>query len=109
LDDGGTLVAAGFDETSPAGTAPLLVAVRPSAIVLHTSRPEHTSARNVWPGAVTGLEPLADRVRVEGAGAPGALVDVTPDAVADLRLAEGRSVWLSVKATEVDVYPDPAF
>jgi molybdate transport system ATP-binding protein len=46
---------------------------------------------------------------VEVAGAPGALVDVTPDAVADLRLAEGRSVWLSVKATEVDVYPDPAF
>jgi molybdate transport system ATP-binding protein len=109
LADGGTLVAAGFDETSPAGPAPLLVAVRPSAVVLHTSRPEHTSARNVWPGAVTGLEPLADRVRVEVAGAPGALVDVTPDAVADLRLAEGRSVWLSVKATEVDVYPDPAF
>ena len=109
LDDGGTLVAAGFDETSPVGTAPLLVAVRPSAVVLHTSRPEHTSARNVWPGTVTGLEPLADRVRVEVAGAPGALVDVTPDAVADLRLAEGRSVWLSVKATEVDVYPDPAF
>jgi molybdate transport system ATP-binding protein len=109
LDDGGTLVAAGFDETSPVGTAPLLVAVRPSAVVLHTSRPEHTSARNVWPGTVTGLEPLADRVRVEVAGAPGALVDVTPDAVADLRLAEGRSVWLSVKATELDVYPDQAF
>jgi molybdate transport system ATP-binding protein len=108
LDNGGTLVAAGFDETSPAGTVPLLVAVRPSAVVLHTSRPEHTSARNVWPGTVSGLEPLADRVRVDVAGAPGALVDVTPDAVADLRLAEGRSVWLSVKATEVDVYPDPA-
>ena len=109
LADGGRLVAAGLDETLPAGTPPLLVAVRPSAVVLHTSRPEHTSARNVWPGTVTGLEPLADRVRVEVAGAPGALVDVTPDAVADLRLAEGRSVWLSVKATEVDVYPDPAF
>jgi len=57
---------------------------------------------------VTGLEPLADRVRVEVAGAPRALVDVTPEAVADLRLADGEPVWLSVKATEVDVYPDPA-
>jgi molybdate transport system ATP-binding protein len=108
LDGGGTLVAAGVDDATPAGLASLLVAVRPSSIVLHTSRPEHTSARNIWPGEVTGLEPLADRVRVEIAGAPGALVDITPDAVAELRLSEGRSVWLSVKATEVDVYPDPA-
>lgn len=108
LDDGGTLFVAGLDETLPSETAPLLVAVRPSAVVLHTSRPEHTSARNVWPGTVTGLEPLADRVRVEVTGAPRALVDVTPEAVADLRLADGQSVWLSVKATEVDVYPNPA-
>ena len=107
LDDGGTLFAAGFDETLPADTAPLLVTIRPSAVVLHTTRPEHTSARNIWSGTITGLEPLADRVRVEVAGPPGVLVDVTPEAVADLRLAEGRSVWLSVKATEVDVYPDP--
>ena len=108
LHDGGTLFAAGLGETLPADTVPLLVAIRPSAVVLHTSRPEHTSARNIWPGTINGLEQLADRVRVKVVGAPGVLVDVTPEAVADLRLAEGRSVWLSVKATEVDVYPDPA-
>ena len=108
LDDGVTLFAAGFDATLPADTAPLLVAIRPSAVVLHTSRPEHTSARNIWPGTITGLEQLADRVRVEVAGPPSVLADVTPEAVADLRLAEGRSVWLSVKATEVDVYSNPA-
>jgi molybdate transport system ATP-binding protein len=108
LHDGGSLIAAGFDDSWPGEAIPVLVAVRPNAIVLHESRPEHASARNVWPGTVTGLEPLTDRVRLEVAGTPGALVDVTPEAVAELRLSEGRSVWLSVKATEVDVYPDPA-
>jgi molybdate transport system ATP-binding protein len=34
------------------------------------------------------------------------LVDLTPAAVADLGLRPGLSVWLSAKATEVDVYPE---
>jgi molybdate transport system ATP-binding protein len=33
-------------------------------------------------------------------------VDITPAAVADLRLAPGQAVWLSAKATEVIAYPD---
>jgi molybdate transport system ATP-binding protein len=44
---------------------------------------------------------------VQVAGTPSALVDITADAVADLGLVEGSAVWLSAKATEVDVYPDP--
>jgi molybdate transport system ATP-binding protein len=86
----------------------VLVAVRPSSIALHTVAPDHLSTRNVWPGAVRGLELLTDRVRVQVAGPPDALVDITPDAVAALRLAAGDEVWLSVKATDLDVYPDPA-
>ena len=48
---------------------------------------------------------LADRVRLDLAGRPPALVDVTPAAVAELALAPGREVWLSLKATELEVYP----
>ena len=33
------------------------------------------------------------------------LADVTPAAVAELGLAPGEPVWVSVKATEVQVYP----
>ena len=33
------------------------------------------------------------------------VAEVTPGAVADLRLGEGGPVWVSVKATEVVVYP----
>jgi molybdate transport system ATP-binding protein len=105
LAAGGTLVA------TPPGSTPrvntmVLVAVRPSAISVHTERPGHGSPRNLWAGTITGLEMLADRVRAQVDGRPSALVDLTPAAVADLGLRPGLSVWLSAKATEVDVYPE---
>ena len=46
--------------------------------------------RSAWPGA--GRHPTV-------------IVDVTPGAVADLRLSRGTGLWLSAKATELDVYP----
>ncbi|GAA1901235.1 ABC transporter ATP-binding protein [Lapillicoccus jejuensis] len=83
----------------------VLAAVSPSAVVLSTAAPGPTSARNVWPGTVEGVELLTDRVRVEVGGPPHAFVDVTPAAVAELGLHPGQPVWLSAKATETDVYP----
>jgi len=47
---------------------------------------------------------LADRVRLNLDGQPSALVDVTPAAVAELSLSPGRQVWLTTKATELEVY-----
>jgi len=82
----------------------VLAAVRPSAIVVSTRRPDSGSARNTWPAKVTGLTLLADRVRLDLDGQPPALVDVTPAAVAELSLSAGSQVWLSVKATELEVY-----
>ena len=101
LDAGGSLSASAA--TSAAAGA-VLVALRPSTITIHTSPPEHASPRNVWSGRVSGMELLTDRVRVQVDGAPSALVDVTADAVADLGLVEGAAVWLSAKATDIDVY-----
>jgi len=82
----------------------VLAAVRPSAIVVSTRRPDSGSARNTWPAKVTGLTLLSDRVRLDLDGQPPALVDVTPAAVAELSLSPGSQVWLSVKATELEVY-----
>jgi molybdate transport system ATP-binding protein len=82
----------------------VLAAVRPSAIVVSTRRPDSSSARNTWPAKVTGLTLLADRVRLDLDGQPPALVDVTPAAVAELSLSPGSQVWLSVKATDLEVY-----
>jgi molybdate transport system ATP-binding protein len=102
LDSGGTLVGADV----PAGR--VLVAVRPSAITVHTEPPHGSSARNTWPARVTGLAPLGDRVRVSVDGAPPATVDVTAASVAELALAPGTAIWLSAKATDVSAYPAPA-
>jgi molybdate transport system ATP-binding protein len=101
LDGGGEIRGA----TKVAAGEHVLVAVPPSAVSLHLERPGPGSARNVWSGVVDGLEPLHDRVRVHVRAQPPLLVDVTPAAVAELGLRPGSAVWLSVKATEVEVYP----
>jgi molybdate transport system ATP-binding protein len=88
-------------------TDDVLVAIRPASIAIHSKRPDHASPRNMWSGTVAGMELLTDRIRVQIDGAPPALVDVTPDAVAELDLVAGRQVWLTAKATDVDVYPEP--
>ena len=106
LDGGGTLAVSLQDEMRSG--ARVLVGLRPSAITIHSTRPEQASPRNVWPGTVAGLELLADRVRVQVDGVPPALVDITPAAVAELGLHTGQPVWLSAKATETDAYPDAA-
>jgi molybdate transport system ATP-binding protein len=102
----GTLTATYAGTPSPGDR--VLVAIRPTAIAVHTTKPEHLSARNVWPGTITGLELLSDRIRAQVTGAPNALVDLTPDAVAELNLVEGTAVWLSAKATDLDTYPEPS-
>jgi len=99
LDHGGTLVVPDHGSHGQ-----VLVAVRPSAVTVSTSRPDGTSARNGWQGAVVGLTLLADRVRLDVDGPPRTLVDVTPAAVAELGLHAGAQVWLSVKATDLEVY-----
>jgi molybdate transport system ATP-binding protein len=83
---------------------PVFALVHPRAVVLHRSPPEG-SARNTWAGEVRSLDLHGDRVRVEVAGSPTIVAEVTPPASAELRLRDGGKVWVSVKATEIDVYP----
>jgi molybdate transport system ATP-binding protein len=99
LTDGGAFVVADHGLHGD-----VFVAVRPSAVVVSTQRPEHGSARNTWPARITGLTMLADRVRLDVEGKPSALVDVTPAAVAELSLSPGSEVWLTAKATDLEVY-----
>jgi molybdate transport system ATP-binding protein len=77
--------------------------IHPRAVALHRHRPEGTP-RNVWPGEAAGVDLLGDRARVRVEGALSLVAEVTPAAVAELALAGGGPVWMSVKATEVSVY-----
>jgi molybdate transport system ATP-binding protein len=103
LAEGGTLVVPDHGQHGD-----VLVAVRPSAIVVSTQPPQPSSARNTWPAKISGLTLLADRVRLDLDGQPPALADVTPAAVAELSLDPGSQVWLTAKATDLEVYPTTA-
>ena len=102
LDNGSTLSA-----PTAGHVGGVLVAFRPSAVAVYLDRPAHGSPRNAWTGTVDSIELLTDRVRLHVSGQLEVYVDVTPAAVADLRLAPGTVVWLTVKSTEIDVYPSP--
>jgi molybdate transport system ATP-binding protein len=99
LDDGGEIRIA--DQSIEDA---VIVALRPEAISVHLQHPEG-SARNVWQSRVSSLEARGDLVRLEVDGPPALTAVITPAAVADLGLHEGADVWLTAKATDLDVYP----
>ena len=98
LVGGGTVVAADINHGE------VFAAVHPHAVALHRRVPEGTP-RNVWAGTADAVEVVGDRVRVQVTGPVPIVAEVTPAAAAELRLGDGGQVWVSVKATEVTVYP----
>ncbi|MFC9810571.1 ABC transporter permease [Streptomyces virginiae] len=98
LAAGGRLVVA---EALPEGAQALAI-IAPEAVSVHRDRPGG-SPRNVWRGTVREITAVGSRLRVLIASpdAPDLVAEITPDAAAELRLADGSEVWTSVKATEV--------
>ncbi|MFI8340991.1 ABC transporter permease [Streptomyces sp. NPDC085639] len=98
LAAGGRLVAA---EALPGGTRALAI-IAPEAVSVHRERPGG-SPRNVWPGTVREITSVGSRLRVLIASdeAPDLVAEITPEAAAELGVADGVAVWTSVKATEV--------
>jgi molybdate transport system ATP-binding protein len=90
--------------TATALDGPAFVAFRPNAVTLHRHVPAG-SARTVWSGHARELFASGDRARIQVAGPVPLIAEVTPDAVAELDLADGGQVWASVKATDINVYP----
>jgi molybdate transport system ATP-binding protein len=97
LEGGHVVVAA----DTPAGD--VFVLIHPKAVALHRHPPEGTP-RNVWRSTAEAVDMEGDRARVRVGGLVPLVAEVTPAAVAELRLAEGGEVWATVKATEVEVY-----
>ncbi|MFI5750215.1 ABC transporter permease [Streptomyces sp. NPDC051644] len=100
LTGGGTLVVA---DPLPPGTNSLAI-IAPEAVAVHRDKPAG-SPRNVWPGTVREITTSGSRLRVliTSDHAPDLVAEITPQAVAELSLAEGTPVWTSVKATEATV------
>ncbi|WP_433593488.1 ABC transporter ATP-binding protein [Nocardia sp. CA-145437] len=98
VEGGGVLAVA-----DPA-SGPVFLAFPPTAVSLHLEQPSG-SPRNTWQVTVAGVEQHANTTRVRLDGTPSVLADVTPAAVAELRLQPGLRLWAAVKATEIHSYP----
>ncbi len=75
----------------------------PSDVSLSRQLPV-SSARNVFQGRVREIVHLGDKVRVSLNGALAMCAEVTAAALDDLELAEGDTVFASVKATAIKLY-----
>ncbi len=81
----------------------VFVVVPPRAVALHRDTPAGTP-RNVWQGRIHSVELIGNRARVRVIDPFPIVAEVTRASVHDLALHEGERVWLSLKATEVEVY-----
>jgi len=104
--EGHALVLAGGARLVLAGAyeGMLAAVVHPRAVSLYPARPDG-SPRNAWPATVAAATPLGECVRARLDGAIPIVAEVTARAAADLALAPGRPLWVSLKATEIQVVP----
>ena len=98
LDGGGQLTC-----TSPATGATLAV-ITPAAVSVSRQRPEGQQ-KNTWPGQISAVDLMGDRVRVRMDGAPPITAEVPPAAVDQLKLDDGGDLWASVSPADITVYP----
>ena len=83
---------------------PVLITIHPNAISLHDEEP-HGSPRNTWATTVANVEPLGEITRITVDDPLPLSADITPASTEALHLRPGSAVWVSIKATEIDVNP----
>lgn len=88
-----------------AAPGPSFAIIRPHSIMLVRTVGSEASARNQWPGTITELDRLGDRVRVGIDGPFPLTAEITVAAMDALALRPGDEIHASVKATDIDVYP----
>ena len=85
-------------------TGDVLASIHPRAISVHRSQPEG-SPRNTWETTVQRVEHYGDRVRLQFGVPLDLTAEITPGSEQALGIAEGSVVWLSIKATEIELQP----
>jgi molybdate transport system ATP-binding protein len=100
LESGATLSVADAAEPS----RDVLVAIHPRAVALFPTQPSGTP-RNTWQATIDALDIHDDSVRVHLDGPIPIVAQITAAALADLALTEGSTLWVAVKATEIDHWP----
>jgi len=98
LEGGGELIVA------EALAGDVFAVLHPHAVTLLRSRPEG-SPRNVWQGRIEEIDVEGTVARIRVATVPAVVAEVTMAAVEALGLATGSEIWVTVKATEIALYP----
>jgi len=98
LDGGGALIVA------QALAGDVFAVVHPRAVALLQVKPEGTP-RNVWRGSIDQIDVVGPVARIRVTTTPPIVAEVTMMAVEVLGLAPGQDVWVTVKATEILLYP----
>ena len=80
----------------------VVVSIRPSSVAVHAERPMG-SPRNVWQARVDVVEVIGDRARLRTGGPLPLSVEITRESARTLGVNPGVTVWLSVKATDIEV------
>ena len=79
-------------------------AIRPEHVSLYLDQP-HGTPRNVWQARLLSATPYGTTVRCDLDGPVPLTADITATAFAELGLGPNSTVWASVKAHEIEVYP----
>ncbi len=95
------------DADPPTKGEPAVAVFNPGSASIRLRPPAEAGLRNVVAATVVELEPLGAQIRVHAVTPQGHrfATDVTTAAVAELDLAPGTQVYLTVTAAEVSVYP----
>jgi len=98
VDGGGQLTCA------ESATGPILALIAPAAVPVSRERPDG-DGQNTWPGQISAVDLMGDRVRVRIDGTPAITAEVPPAAVDELKLDDGGQLWASVSPAAITVYP----
>jgi molybdate transport system ATP-binding protein len=98
LDGGGKLSCA-----APA-SGPALAVIAPATVSVARHRPQRQE-ENTWPGQISAVDLMGDRVRVRVDGTPAITAEVQPATVDELKLDDGGKIWVSVHSSDISVYP----
>jgi molybdate transport system ATP-binding protein len=92
-------------ETASPFAGDMFAVIAPRDIALYLEAPGG-SPRNTWSTRVAEVHLMGDRARVLLDQPIRVTAEITAVALAALGLTDGAPVWASVKATQIDVYPD---
>ena len=105
LDNVLTTAAGARVALADATPGPAFALIRPQAISLQRAAIASTSIQNVWPGTITDIDRLGDRVRVHVEGPLPLTAEITAAALEQLGLRPGDVVHAAAKATDIESYP----